>query len=82
VGDPDKVVEAVEFSRRSFVKKLVATGFAIPVISSFALNVGSAHAVPKGHDTDEDFFLGNQTFLERDCQVPHGHEDGCFGEPG
>jgi hypothetical protein len=85
MGDPDKVVDAVEFSRRSFVKKLVATGFALPVISSFALNAGAAHAsVPKGHDTDENIFLGNMTFGENlNCNVPHGHDNGgCeFGGP-
>ena len=38
MGDPEKVADAVAFSRRNFVKKLVAAGFAIPVVSSFALN--------------------------------------------
>ena len=82
MGDPDKIVEAVEFSRRSFVKKLLATGFALPVISSFALNVGTADGIPKGHDTEnENIFFGNQTFGQLNCQLPHGHENSCFGGP-
>jgi hypothetical protein len=90
MADPDKVVEAVAFSRRSFVKKLVATGFAIPVISSFALDIGSAHGtVPHGHDNAgnnglNDIFIGNMTLgneHEPFCREPHGHANACT-EPG
>jgi hypothetical protein len=66
------------------VKKLLAAGFAIPVVSSFALD-GVAHAGVTNRDC-QDQFQGNQT-LNRHCQdqffgnqtlnvfnFPHGHE--------
>jgi hypothetical protein len=38
MSEQDEVLNAVELSRRSFMKKLIAVGFAVPVISSFALD--------------------------------------------
>jgi hypothetical protein len=47
-------------SRRDFFKKMLALGFAVPVISSFALD-GVAAATPSkfGNQT-----FGNQRFIE------------------
>jgi hypothetical protein len=38
MSEQDEVLNGVELSRRSFMKKLIAVGFAVPVISSFALD--------------------------------------------
>jgi len=84
MGDPEKVADAVAFSRRNFVKKLVAAGFAIPVVSSFALNASSAGSTPKPAGfTESNLFCANQTVVNPEfhlnCDVPHGHEYGFFG---
>lgn len=61
MGDQEGVVGSVGFSRRSFVKKLLAVGFAVPVISSFALDA-SANSVEFGNALHhEDCFVGNQS---------------------
>jgi hypothetical protein len=77
MGDQDKLDAAVEVSRRSFVKKLVAAGFAVPVVSSFALDAAASADVPHGHgdnDVNQEIFLGNQTFgFDEGGRVPHGH---------
>jgi hypothetical protein len=81
MGDQDEVVESVGFSRRSFVKKLLAVGFAVPVVSSFALDASADAGVPHGHD-DDDFRFANMTSHRRFrpvCTVPHGHDDSCEG---
>jgi hypothetical protein len=73
VGDQEHVADAVGHSRRSFVKKLLAAGFAIPVVSSFALD-GVAQAVPTKGGNCQDQFLGNQTHSLNIYNFPHGHE--------
>ncbi|HXR55084.1 MAG TPA: hypothetical protein VN793_08545 [Acidimicrobiales bacterium] len=81
-GDHDGVVESVGFSRRSFVKKLLAVGFAVPVVSSFALDASADGDVPHGHQDESDFFLANMTSgrgFRPVCTVPHGHDRTCEG---
>lgn len=49
---------SAEFSRRAFFKKMALVGFAIPVVTSFALDgVASAET-----DWGKDHKYGNQTF--------------------
>jgi hypothetical protein len=38
MSEQEEALAGVELSRRSFMKKLIGVGFAIPVISSFALD--------------------------------------------
>jgi hypothetical protein len=91
VGDQEHVADAVAHSRRSFVKKLLAAGFAIPVVSSFALDSVAAAGPTQGKNC-EDQFAGNLTKTQgRDCEdqffgnqtlnvfnFPHGHERFLF----
>ena len=80
--DQEDVVQPVPVSRRAFVKKLVAAGFAIPVISSFALDVAAGGSVT--HDTTKpalagpSIFTGNSTEGEGfHCHYPRMHTEDC-----
>jgi hypothetical protein len=50
VSGEEQIVESVGVSRRSFVKKLLAIGFAAPVISTFAIEGVAAACAPQGSD--------------------------------
>ena len=91
MGDQEEVVESAGFSRRSFVKKLLAAGFAIPVVSSFALDASADASVGRHHDPGcHDFFSANQTCYAGNgsggrgdcpiCHYPHEPDDRCRGE--
>jgi hypothetical protein len=78
--DRDDVVESVGFSRRSFVKKLVAVGFAVPVVSTFALDASAHGGILPGFPSDQDTFISNSTSggFDQGCDtLPHGHDDSC-----
>lgn len=49
-GDPSRLLDAVEPSRRSFVKKVaIGSAFAVPVVSSFSMSgVNAAFAQANG----------------------------------
>jgi len=64
----DEDLEAFGATRRDFFKKMLALGFAVPVISSFALDgVASAGEWPPSY--------GNQTYGNQSNFGDHDHDD-------
>jgi hypothetical protein len=66
MSEQDEVLNGVELSRRSFMKKLIAVGFAVPVISSFALDgiAGASDEIGFPHRT------GNITRFDQEWPPP------------
>jgi hypothetical protein len=59
----DDATGSTELSRRAFLKKMAAVGFAVPIVTSFALD-GVAAATPDKIDHDHRFpnsTLANQS---------------------
>ena len=49
----DKILEKIDASRRSFVKRLLGTGFAAPIIASFSIEAltSTAQAIQASNQT-------------------------------
>lgn len=64
--DKDKLLRGVDPARRSFLKRLLGTSFAVPVVASFsieALTSETAQAQTVGNQTFEQWYLDNIFFF-------------------
>ena len=78
MGEQEDGSSSAEISRRSMIKKLVAAGFAIPVISSFVLDgvAGASYNPGQGEGS-----LGNSNLGQSTGDLGESHSGGPFGHP-
>ena len=78
MSEHDEVLNGVELSRRSFMKKLIAVGFAVPVISSFALDgiAGASYNPGQGQGA-----LGGNNPGTGEGDLGESNPDGAWGHP-
>ncbi len=78
MSEHDEVLNSVELSRRSFMKKLIAVGFAVPVISSFALDgiAGASYNPGQGEGA-----LGGNNLGTGQGDLGESNPNGTWGHP-